>query len=159
MIIIHRNHKFAKVYSAKCILSSNSPKFATAKVSLYTVFENILDYDVYLHYVILWYKRAVVINLHNLNFSARILLCVRLGTIGTRGDLTEDAFFIVFLMAACELRIGASIIPGAVTEHLVYRYISSTQVSCSKQIQHICKPAERMRTYKDLYKSVIHACI
>ena len=30
-------HEFAKVYSAKCILSSNSPKFAPAKVSLYTV--------------------------------------------------------------------------------------------------------------------------
>ena len=112
-----------------------------------------------MQYVILWYKKAVVINLHNLNFSAKILLCVRLGTIGTRGDLTEDAFFIVFLMAARELKIGASIIPGTVTEHLVYHYISSTQVSCSKQIQHIRKPAERMRKYKDLYKSVIHACI
>ena len=37
ILSIHGNHKFAKVYSAKCILSSNSPKFATAKVSLYTV--------------------------------------------------------------------------------------------------------------------------
>ena len=101
----------------------------------------------------------VVINLHNLNVSVRILLCVRLGTTGARGDLTEGSFFIVFLMAACELKIGASIIPGAVTEHLVYRYISSTQISYSKQIQHIRKPAERMRMYKDLYKSVIHTCI
>ena len=37
IFLIHGNHKFAKVYSAKCILSSNSPKFVTAKVSLYEV--------------------------------------------------------------------------------------------------------------------------
>ena len=40
---IHGNHKFAKVYFAKCILSSNLPKFSTTKVSLYTV------YDIYIH--------------------------------------------------------------------------------------------------------------
>ena len=33
----HGNHKLTKVYLAKCILSINSPKFATTKVSLYTV--------------------------------------------------------------------------------------------------------------------------
>ena len=37
ILSVHGNHKFAKVYSAKCILTSNSPKFATAKVSLYMV--------------------------------------------------------------------------------------------------------------------------
>ena len=36
-------HEFAKVYSAKCILSSNSPKFAPAKVSLYTVYIFVVD--------------------------------------------------------------------------------------------------------------------
>jgi len=37
-IAIEAGLKFAKVYFAKCILASNSPKFCPAKVSVYTVF-------------------------------------------------------------------------------------------------------------------------
>ena len=38
LFLIHGNQKFIKVYSAKCILFSNLPKFATAKVYLYRVY-------------------------------------------------------------------------------------------------------------------------
>ena len=42
-------HKFAKVYSVKCILSSNSPKFAPAKVSLCMVFLHFVRINADIH--------------------------------------------------------------------------------------------------------------